>query len=100
MDTDSGTVIRDVYLGTDRLTEGVLGIRRTAPKVSVHMSAKGTLGIRSVAPDHWSRFSLIRTGGGTLAQLYSHRYGAKLYLSRRDGHKGRLKGTGSLACSV
>ena len=51
VDTDSGTVIRDVYLGTDRLTEGVLGIRRTAPKVSVHMPAKGTLGIRSVAPE-------------------------------------------------
>ena len=51
VDTDSGTVIRDVYLGTDCLTEGVLGIRRTAPKVSVHMPAKGTLGIRSVAPE-------------------------------------------------
>ena len=51
VDTDSGTVIRDVYLGTDRLTEGVLGIRRTAPKVSVHMPAKGTLGIRSVSPE-------------------------------------------------
>lgn len=51
VDTDSGTVIRDVYLGTDRFTEGVLGIRRTAPKVSVHMPAKGTLGIRSVAPE-------------------------------------------------
>ena len=46
-----GTGIRDVYLGTDRLTEGVLGIRRTAPKVSAHMLAKGTLGIRSVAPE-------------------------------------------------
>lgn len=51
VDTDSGTVIRDVYLGTDRFTEGVLGIRRTAPKVSVHMFTKGTLGIRSVAPE-------------------------------------------------
>ena len=46
-----GTWIRDVFLGTERLTEGVLGIRRTAPKVSVHLPSKGTLGIRSVAPE-------------------------------------------------
>ena len=74
VDTDSGTGIRDVYLGTDRFTEGVLGIRRTAPKVSVHMLAKGTLGIRSVAPE-------FRTCDAT-KQLFRTR--RNRLLSRRD----------------
>ena len=89
----------EVFFSWDHVLDERRGARNTTHRPE-GICGKGTLGIRSVAPDHWSRFTLIRTGGGTLVQLYSHRYGAKLYLSRRDGHKVRLKGTGFLAGSV
>ena len=64
--TMSGT--RVVQFEVSFSWDHVLGERRGARNTThrpLGICGKGTLGIRSVAPDHWSRNTLIRTGGGT-----------------------------------
>ena len=66
----------EVSFSWDHVLDERRGARNTTHRPE-GICGKGTQGIRSVAPDHRSRITLIRTGGGTLVQLYSHRYGAK-----------------------
>ena len=70
----SGTrvVQSEVSFSWDCVIENQGGARNTTHR-PLGICGKGTLGIRSVAPDHRSRLSLIRTGGGTLVHLYPHR---------------------------